>query len=151
MFQFARNWKMGWYGWGWVQALKACLPKSVNEMLNMKQKQDSIWSQGQSVIRDLQWNNMEMEVETIPDCVFRFWDQKDLKERLSEFLENSLFLSNLEFKNQGIIHLLTAMWKIRCKMISIQNEEKARKFVNFLIQDNDGTIRKALEKNLWCV
>ena len=69
---------------------------------------------------------MEMEVETKPDCVFRFWDQKDFKGRLLELTESSLFLSNLEIKNQGIIRLLISMWKIRFKMISVQNEEKAR-------------------------
>ena len=68
-----------------------------------------------------------MEVETIPDCVFRFWDQEDFKGRLFELMGNSLFLSNSEFKNQGIIHLLISMWKIRCKMRNVQNEQKARK------------------------
>ena len=38
------------------------------------------------------------------------------------------------------------MWKIRCKMISVQNEEKARKLVNFLIEEDDRTIRKATER-----
>ena len=28
-------------------------------------------------IQDLQWNNMEKEIDAITVCIFRFWDQKD--------------------------------------------------------------------------
>ena len=81
-------------------------------MLNMKQKKIQFDHECNLVnlhtfnfIRDLQWNNMEMEVEAIQDCMFRFWDQKDFMERLFKRMENSSFLSNSEFKNQGIIQL----------------------------------------------
>ena len=79
----------------------------------------------------------------IPECVLGFWNEKDVKEYIFKVMENNLFLSNLEFKNEGIIHLLIAMWKIRCKMRSVQNEEKEMKLVIFLIQEDDGTIRNA--------
>ena len=101
MFLFNRN--LRWDGMlrDWVRPLKACLPKNVNEMLNMKQKKIQFDHECNLVnlhtfnfIRDLQWNNMEMEAETIPDCVFRFWDQKDFKGRRFEQIENSLFQSN---------------------------------------------------------
>ena len=75
-----------------------------------------------------------MEVETIPDCVFTFWDQKDFKGRLFELMENSLLLSNSEFNK-------------------MQNEEKARKFIKFLFQEDVGSIRNATtrEEFVMCV
>ena len=66
---------------------------------------------------------MEKEINAVPDSVFRFWDQKDLKEMLFSCMESYLFFMNSNIsltcsvnKNQGIIHLMLAMLKVRCSM-----------------------------------
>ena len=82
-------------------------------------------------IRDLQWNNMEKEIEAIPVSIFRFWDQKEMKEILFRCMESNLFFTNSIHRRQNIIHIMTAMIKIRCKMASIQNEEDASKELDF--------------------
>ena len=38
---------------------------------------------GFNFIRDLQWYNMEKEIEAIQVGIFRFWDEKEMKEKLS--------------------------------------------------------------------
>ena len=78
-------------------------------------------------IRDLQWNNIEKEIEDTLDSIFRFWDQKDMKEWLFRCMEMNLFFTKSIHKFQNVIHIMTAMIKIRYKMASIQNEENALK------------------------
>ena len=70
---------MGWNGRGSDQSAKTTsLPINVNELVNLKQNKIQFEHKGNLVnlhtfnfIRNFQWNNMEIEVETIPDCVFR--------------------------------------------------------------------------------
>ena len=57
-------------------------------------------------------------------------------------MKNKIVPLNSELMCQGIIHRLIAMLKIGCKIINIQNEERANKLVTFLIRTNDGTVRK---------
>ena len=101
-------------------------------------------------IRDLQWNNMEKEIDAIPDSVLRFWDQKGLKEMLFSCMESNLFFMTSIFsltcsinKHQGIIHLMLAMLKVRCSMASSKNEEEARCLLDFCIKEKYGSIRDA--------
>ena len=49
-----------------------------------------------------------------------------------------LFFTNSIYKFQSVIHLMTAMIKIRCKMNSTQNEEDASKKLDFKTQTIDG-------------
>ena len=63
---------------------------------------------------NLQWNNMEKEMDAILDYVLRLWDQKGLKERLLQCMEENLFFLESEHEFQGISHLFLAMEKIRC-------------------------------------
>ena len=74
-------------------------------------------------IRDLQWNNMETEINAVPDSVFKFWDQKDLMETLFSCMESNLFFITSKFshtcsvnKHQRIIDLMLVMLKVRCSM-----------------------------------
>jgi len=53
-------------------------------------------------IRDLQWNNMEKEINAVPDSVFRFWDEKDLMEMLFSCME-----SNLCFMTSNFSHMFS--------------------------------------------
>ena len=101
-------------------------------------------------IRDLQWNNIEKEINAVPDSVFRFWDQKDLMEMLFSCMESNLFFMTSKFsqtcsvnKHPGIIDLMLAMLKVRCSMASSQNEEEARCLLEFCIKEKDGSIRDA--------
>ena len=75
-------------------------------------------------LRHLQWNNMEKEIDAIPESVFRFWDHKDLKTRLLLCMERNLFFTNSIHKFQNIIHL----------MISED--------LNFKVQTVDGEIKE---------
>ena len=84
---------------------------------------------------------MEKEIEAIPVSIFRFWDQKEMKEKLFHCMEMNLFFTYSIHRRQSIIHMMTAMIKIRCKMASIQNEEDASKELDFKTQTEDGTIR----------
>ena len=43
-------------------------------------------------------------------------------------------------KTQGIIDLMLAMLKVRCSMALSQNEEEARKFIDFCIKEKVGSI-----------
>ena len=92
-------------------------------------------------IRDLQWNNMEKEIDAIPESVFRFWDHTELKKRLLLCMERNLFFTNSIHKFQNIIHLMISMLKIRCKMARIQNEKHASAELNFRVQNVDKEIR----------
>ena len=63
-------------------------------------------------IRGLQWNNMEKQINTISESVFRFWDQKDLMEMLFSCMESNLFFMTSKVshtcsinKYQGIIDI----------------------------------------------
>ena len=56
-------------------------------------------------------------------------------------MEMNLFFTNSFRRHQNIIHIMTAMLKIRFKMASIQNEEDASNELDFKTQTEDGTIR----------
>ena len=80
-------------------------------------------------------------MDAIPESIFRFWDHKDLKNRLLLCMERNLFFTNSIYHFQNIIHRMTSMLKIRCKMARIQNEKDASEELNFRIQTVDGEIR----------
>ena len=132
----------------WALALRQALPKNLDEYKELQQNELFFDNNGRpagidsfNFIRDLQWNNMEKEIEAIPVSIFRFWDQKEMKEKLFHCMEMNLFFTNSIHRRQSIIHMMTAMIKIRCKMASIQNEEDASKELDFKTQTEDGTIR----------
>ena len=52
----------------------------------------------------------------------------------------------MENRFENTFHLLTAMWKKRCKMIHIQNKKNAKRLAGFLIEEYDGTIRNPTGK-----
>ena len=93
-------------------------------------------------IRSLHWNNMEKELEAIPDSFFRFRDVKKMKKKLFQCMETNLFFTNSIHKFQSVIHFMTARLKIRDKMARIQNVEDALKGLDFKTQTNDVEIRK---------
>ena len=73
----------------WASALREALPKNLEEYMRLQQNELVVDNNGAPVsiksfnfIQDLQWNNMEKEMDAIPESVFRFWDHKDLKKRL---------------------------------------------------------------------
>ena len=118
-------------------AHKAQVPKNLYDLEEMHQN-ELLFDDNNCVvgintynfIRDLQWK------DAIPDSVFRFWDEKDLKEMLVSCMESNLFFMNSNIsltcsvsKHQGIIHLMLAMLKVRCSMALSQNEEEARKLL----------------------
>ena len=89
--------------------------------------------------------NGERKIDAVPASVFRFWDQKDLKEMLFSCIKSNLFFmtSNCSLacsvnKHQGIIQLMLAMLKVR---YSSQNKTEARKLLDFCIKEKDGSIR----------
>ena len=132
----------------WALALRKALPKNLDEYKELQQNELFFDNNGRpagidsfNFIRDLQWNNMEKEIEAIPVSIFRFWDQKEMKEKLFHCMEMNLFFTYSIHRRQSIIHMMTAMIKIRCKMASIQNEEDASKELDFKTQTEDGTIR----------
>ena len=49
-------------------------------------------------MKDLKWNNVKKEIETLPDSVFKFWDQKNLKEKLFKCIEDDLLLTGPIYK-----------------------------------------------------
>ena len=139
----------------WEFALKEKVPKNLYDLEEMHQN-ELLFDDNNCVvgintynfIRDLQWNNMEKEINAIPDSVFRFWDQKDLMEMLFSCMESNLVFMNSKFsqtrsvnKHHGIIDLMLAMLKVRCSMASSQNEEEARYLLEFCIREKDGSIR----------
>ena len=70
----------------WASALREALPKNLEDYMRLQQNELVVDNNGVLVnidsfnfIRDLQWNNMEKEMDAIPESVFRFWDHKDLK------------------------------------------------------------------------
>ena len=78
--------------------LKFYLPKDVNKLLDLKQNELAFDHEGNLVnlthlffIRDLHSNDMVKEVEKLPESMFRFQEQKDLKEYLFETMENNSF------------------------------------------------------------
>ena len=71
------------------------------------------------------------EIEAIPVSIFRFWDEKEMKEKLFHCMEVNLFFTDSIHRFQTTIHIMTAMIKIRCKMASIQNKEDASKELDF--------------------
>ena len=69
--------------------LYEALTKNLDEYKKLQQNKLVFDNNGNPVgleifnfIRDLQWNNIEREIDAIPESVFRFWDEKDLKKRL---------------------------------------------------------------------
>ena len=70
----------------WASALREALPKNLEEYMRLQQNELVVDSNGSpaniesfNFTRDLQWNNMEKEMDAIPESIFRFWDHKDLK------------------------------------------------------------------------
>ena len=81
-------------------ALCEALPKNLEEIKGLQQNELYFDNDGRPVglntfnfIRDLQWNNMEKEFDEIPVSVFRFWDQKDLKEKLFQCMERNVLFT----------------------------------------------------------
>jgi len=137
----------------WALALQQSLPKNLDEYKELQQNELFFDNNGRpagidsfNFIRDLQWNNMEKEIEAIPVSIFRFWDQKDMKEKLFRCMEMNLFFTDSIHRFQNLIHIMTAMIKIRCKMASIQNEEDASKELDFKKQLENGKIRNPTVK-----
>ena len=81
------------------------------------------------------------EIEAIPDSIFRFWDQKDLKEKLFQCMERNVLFTASFHKFQNIIHIMISMLKIRCKMARLNNEETASEELNFKTLTKDGEVR----------
>ena len=119
----------------WAAALhEALATKNLDECKRLQQNELFIHKNGDpaslqsfNFIRDLQWNNMEKEIKAIPDFIFRFWDQKELKERLFLCMERNVFVH----LSQNIIHIMISMLKIRCKMARLHTEEIASEELNF--------------------
>ena len=137
----------------WALALHEALPKNLEAYMRLQQNElffDNnsypVGIESFNFIRDIQWNNMEKEIDAIPESVFRFWDQKDVKKRLFICMERHLFFTNSIHKFQSIIHLMTAMIQIRCKMARIKNEKEASNELNFRIQTTSGEIRNPTTK-----
>ena len=137
----------------WAAALHEALPKNLDECKRLQQNELFIHRNGDpaslqsfNFIRDLQWNNMEKEIKAIPDCIFRFWDQKELKERLFLCMERNVFFTSSIHKSQNIIHIMISMLKIRCKMARINTEELASEELNFRTQTKEGEIRNPTYK-----
>ena len=132
----------------WAAALHEALPKSLDECKRLQQNELFIHRNGDpaslqsfNFIRDLQWNNMEKEIKAIPDCIFRFWDQKELKERLFLCMERNVFFTSSIHKSQNIIHIMISMLKIRCKMARLNTEEIASEELNFKTLTKEGEVR----------
>jgi len=89
---------------------------------------------------------MEKEIKAIPDCIFRFWDQKELKERLFLCMERNVFFTSSIHKSQNIIHIMISMLKIRCKMARLNNEELASEELNFKTLTKEGEVRNPTYK-----
>ena len=53
----------------------------------------------------------------------------------------NLFFNKSIHKFQNVIHIMTAMIKIRCKMARIQNKENPLKELDFKTQTENGEIR----------
>ena len=74
-------------GADWALALQRALPKNLDEYKELQQNKLFFDNNGRpagidsfNFIRDLQWINMEKEIEAIPVSIFRFWEQKEMKE-----------------------------------------------------------------------
>ena len=137
----------------WAAALHEALPKNLDECKRLQQNELFIHRNGDpaslqsfNFIQDLQWNNMEKEIKAIPDCIFRFWDQKELKERLFLCMERNVFFTSSIHKSQNIIHIMISMLKIRCKMARLNNEELASEELNFKTLTKEGEVRNPTYK-----
>ena len=67
----------------WALALHEALPKNLEEYMRLQQNGLFFNNNGEPVgiesfnfIRDLQCNNMEKEIDAIPESVSRVWDQR---------------------------------------------------------------------------
>jgi len=137
----------------WAKALQEALPKNLDECKRLQQNELFIHRNGDpaslqsfNFIRDLQWNNMEKEIKAIPDCIFRFWDQKELKERLFLCMERNVFFTSSIHKSQNIFHVMISMLKIRCKMARLNKEELASEELNFKTLTKEGEVRNPTYK-----
>ena len=81
----------------------------------------------------LSMKRIEHERMYIPVEAFRFWEQKDFKELLTEVMDKSAFfkINPEEEKDQGIAYLFLEMFKIR-RQINVSNmqPELASRFFN---------------------
>ena len=87
----------------WTLARRQALPKNLDKYKKLQQNTlffDNNGSPEGLSYRDLQWNNTEKEFEAIPDSIFRFWDQNDVKEQLFQCMETNWFLQtqSIHFK-----------------------------------------------------
>ena len=88
----------------WELALKKQVPKNLFDLEDLHQN-ESLFDNNNCLvgintyhfIRDLQWNNMEKEINAVPDSIFRFWYQKDLVEMLFSCMESNLFFMTSKF------------------------------------------------------
>ena len=92
----------------WALILREALPKNLDEHKRLLQNKMFFHKNGDpaslrsfNFIQDLQWNNMEKEIDAIPDCIFRFWDQKDMKERLFLCIKRNLFSQTLSISSKA--------------------------------------------------
>ena len=63
-----------------------------------------------------------------------------MKQQLFRCIGTHVFTTSIH-RFQNLIHIMTTMIKIRCKMASIQNEEDASKELDFKTQTEDWKIR----------
>ena len=82
----------------WETALRQALPKNLGAYKELQQNEQFVDNSGSpaginsfNFVRDLQWNNVEKEIEAILDSVFRFWDQKDMNETFSMYGKEFVF------------------------------------------------------------
>ena len=76
---------------------------------------------------------IEKEILNIPITAFRFWEQRDFKELLTEVMDKSAFFkfSPEEEKEQGIGYIHLKMFKIRRKINTLNMQpETASEFFN---------------------
>ena len=69
-----------------------------------------------------------------------------MKKKLFCWMEMNLIFTDSIHRFQNLIHIMTAMTKIRGKMASIQNEENASKELDFKIQTEDGELGNPIIK-----
>ena len=79
----------------------------MNEYKELQQNELFFYNNGRpaginsfNFIRDLQWDNMEKEIEAIPVSIFRFCDQKERKKKIFHCMEMNLFFTNSFHRHQ---------------------------------------------------
>jgi len=99
----------------WALAIRQALPKNLDKYKELQQNATAKCNgrpagiDSFNFIKDLQWNNMEKEIEAIPVSIFRFWDEKEMKEKLFRCMEMNLFFTDSIHRRQNIIHMMTAI------------------------------------------